>query len=612
MKKLIILLTLILSVVTSNAQNFSALNNDGDTIYYKILPDGTVGVTYKGISPLAYDEYKDTIIIPSNVLYNNMLYQVTTIENNAFTYNDSLKHVILPNTIKIIKNLAFGGTDIKNIIIPKSVDSLKNSVFIDTEINSITFLSKNPPHILNNSLIHLPDNIDFHVLCGSSNIYQNTTYLTRFTNIIDDQQIVYEFNQIICNGMVYNQNGFNDSIQGTYYKTTQTSYGCDSLTILNLIVNPTYDSVIYDTICDNHYYNQNGFLVNTNGTHILNLQTINGCDSIITLHLFTKPTYNTTLYDTICSGTFYDTDIFHLGNVDTSAIHSVILQSEWGCDSIVTLNLCVIEPINTKLCMISVDTNNHNELIWNRTKLVDYYKIYRETTINNEYVEVANVNYNSICRWVDTNSNPNTRSYRYKISSVDTCGNESNLSDFHKTIHLTIGQGANDSTWNLNWTPYEGTDYQTYYIYRKVNNGQLTLIDSIASNYNSWTDINAPLGNIYYQIEILTFNCDPTKSQFNSIKSNIVDNGVVSLSHIDSNIKVKIYPNPAKNKTLIQLDNINDKSNIRLYDIFGRYIKEINSNKTQIELDLSNIPEGNYIIKISNNGKQTIEKLIVK
>lgn len=47
-------------------------------------------------------------------------------------------------------------------------------------------------------------------------------------------------------------------------------------------------------------------------------------------------------------------------------------------------------------------------------------------------------------------------------------------------------------------------------------------------------------------------------------------------------------------------------------DIFGRYIKEINSNKTQIELDLSNIPEGNYIIKISNNGKQTVEKLIVK
>ncbi|MCK9477140.1 MAG: leucine-rich repeat protein [Candidatus Muirbacterium halophilum] len=612
MKKLIILLTLILSVITSKAQNFSALNNDGDTIYYKILTDSTIGVTYKGSSHLTYNEYTDTITIPSEVLYNNILYKVTSIENKAFSNNDSLKHIILPKSIKYIMFGAFVATNIKNIIIPSNVDSLGGSLFSGTQLNSITFLSKYPPSLSVGSLYYLPNDIDFHVLCGSLNIYQNTTYLTRFTNIIEDQLIINEIDQSICDGSVYNQNGFNDSIAGTYYRSSQTSYGCDSLTILNLIVKPTYNIVIYDTICDNHIYIQNGFYVNTMGTHTLNLQTIDGCDSIITLHLATKPTYNTILYDTICSGTFYDTDIFHLGNVDTSGIHSVILQSRWGCDSTVTLNLCVHKPVNTKLCMISVDTNNHNELIWNRTKLVDYYKIYRETTITNEYIVVANVNYNNICRWIDTNSNPNTRAYRYKISSIDTCGNESILSDYHKTIHLTIGQGANDNTWNLNWTPYEGTDYQTYYIYRKINNGQLTLIDSIASNYNSWTDIDAQIGNIYYQIEILATNCDPTKSQYNSIKSNIVDNGVVSLPHINSDIKVKIYPNPAKNKTLIQLDNINGESNIILYDIFGRYIKEINSNKTQIELDLSNIPEGNYIIKISNNGKQTIKKLIVK
>jgi hypothetical protein len=47
--------------------------------------------------------------------------------------------------------------------------------------------------------------------------------------------------------------------------------------------------------------------------------------------------------------------------------------------------------------------------------------------------------YSSPNSFVDMESNAKIRSYRYKVAAIDTCGNESVLSESHKTMHLTIG-----------------------------------------------------------------------------------------------------------------------------------------------------------------------------
>ena len=65
----------------------------------------------------------------------------------------------------------------------------------------------------------------------------------------------------------------------------QTINGCDSIITLNLIVNPTYNQTITASICQGDTYSLNGFNENTAGLHTQNLQTINGCDSMITLNL---------------------------------------------------------------------------------------------------------------------------------------------------------------------------------------------------------------------------------------------------------------------------------------------------------------------------------------
>ena len=56
------------------------------------------------------------------------------------------------------------------------------------------------------------------------------------------------------------------------------------------------------------------------------------------------------------------------------------------------------------------------------------------------------------------------KSYKYKITSVDTCGNESDVAEttVHKTMHLIFDPELG----NLVWQNYEGRYVPKYEIFR--------------------------------------------------------------------------------------------------------------------------------------------------
>ena len=79
--------------------------------------------------------------------------------------------------------------------------------------------------------------------------------------------------------------------------------------------------------------------------------------------------------------------------------------------------------------------------------------------------------------FLDTSSNSSSSSYSYKVRLLDNCDVVSSESSLHKTILLQSSL-ATDNSVNLSWTSYEGVNYSTYKIYRRVNNGdfeELTL-----------------------------------------------------------------------------------------------------------------------------------------
>ena len=142
----------------------------------------------------------------------------------------------------------------------------------------------------------------------------------------------------ICEGSAYTENGFDASEAGTYTQNLQTVNGCDSIVTLTLTVNPVENTNLTAAICEGTTYTENGFNVNEAGTYTQNLQTVNGCDSIVTLTLTVNPTYNITIDASINEGETYEENGFNESEAGTY-VHT--LQSEFGCDSVITLNLTV-------------------------------------------------------------------------------------------------------------------------------------------------------------------------------------------------------------------------------------------------------------------------------
>src|SRR6202008_3867381 len=145
----------------------------------------------------------------------------------------------------------------------------------------------------------------------------------------------------ICNNQLpYTWNGQTYNAAGTYNVTLQTAAGCDSIATLNLTVNPVLTSTTDVTICNNQLpYTWNGQTYNAAGTYNVTLQTAAGCDSIATLNLTVNPVLTSTTDVTICTSQLPYT--WNGQTYNAAGTYSVTLQSVAGCDSIVTLNLTV-------------------------------------------------------------------------------------------------------------------------------------------------------------------------------------------------------------------------------------------------------------------------------
>ena len=109
MKNLYIKLCL-LALSAFFVQSLHAYDFEVDGIYYNITSytDYTVKVTYKSYSSYSYySDYSGTIVIPNEVTYNYITYNVTSIGDYAFNGCTGLKSVTIPSSVTSIGSSAF-------------------------------------------------------------------------------------------------------------------------------------------------------------------------------------------------------------------------------------------------------------------------------------------------------------------------------------------------------------------------------------------------------------------------------------------------------------------------------------------------------------------------
>jgi hypothetical protein len=70
---------------------------------------------------------------------------------------------------------------------------------------------------------------------------------------------------------------------------------------------------------------------------------------------------------------------------------------------------------------------------------------------------------------------------------------------------------------------------------------------------------------------------------------------------------LKVFPNPAKNKVYIELTNNSATTNYMLYAVTGEIIFTGRTFDNEIILDLSNLPNGLYLLRTSEQNTQPIK-----
>lgn len=197
----------------------------------------------------------------------------------------------------------------------------------------------------------------------------------------------------ICESATYNFFGQILDQPGTYYKTLESRYGCDSTVVLNLNVDSYYQVNLNEHICQGEIYSEHGFEGRTDaGIDTLRLTATNQCDSIVVLFLEVGRIDDIQLFDSIEVDNEYSNYGFELAAIhdDGEYTFTNTLTNTDGCDSIVTLNLKVLPkpvvpsdetPDDIKFEIFPTPTSTGQITVranYNITKDIYEYGIYNE------------------------------------------------------------------------------------------------------------------------------------------------------------------------------------------------------------------------------------------
>ncbi len=293
----------------------------------------------------------------------------------------------------------------------------------------------------------------------------------------------------------------------------------------------------------------------------------------------------------------------------------------------------VFAPLD--ICIITIDLETgKNMVVWERTanKNIDYYNVYRETSSQGVYALIGQIPFNNLSLFVDTNSIPNQQQYLYKVTAVDSSGNETPIDDtrYHKTMLLQYAGSTGGI--NLSWSnryEIDGVpfDYDSYIIYRGTDSTTLDSINTVSGSLFAYVDTDpvANQGRVYYRVAGVLNNreCAPTSifkadaGPFSQSLSNLEDNrlkGDAIGNEVADQINLQVYPNPFRKQTTIAYTIQNtSKVSIEVYNVVGEKLETIvnkeleqGNYRYQYEPDMPGV----YYLQFTIDGDMVTKKII--
>ncbi|MEM7161269.1 MAG: gliding motility-associated C-terminal domain-containing protein [Bacteroidota bacterium] len=158
---------------------------------------------------------------------------------------------------------------------------------------------------------------------------------------LDDLQVIANPNELnieLCQGQNYSLGSATWTEEGSYYYVHENALSCDSVTLVNLNLNPNFSANQSIDFCEGDSWTEGNDIYTLPGTYSYTHVASNGCDSTITTTVNVNPSPSFDKDVSICEG-----DVHQEGNdiFSASGNYSSVYVTQFNCDSIVNVNLSV-------------------------------------------------------------------------------------------------------------------------------------------------------------------------------------------------------------------------------------------------------------------------------
>lgn len=318
-------------------------------------------------------------------------------------------------------------------------------------------------------------------------------------------------------------------------------------------------------------------------------------------------------------------------NVPAGYYECIATQSD-GCQSVFSWNVGALPLERPEICIVTVDeATTTNLIVWEKpvTNDIDHYRIYRETSQAGNFMLIDTVHYSSISVFNDVVASPRTKSWRYRISSVNQCGIESPASNIHKTIHLVI-QEQGGGEYKVTWDNYEGVPYSEYDVLRYTDqSGWEVILANVPYNALPYTmDTPASTDGLDYIIEIDPgYQCTATfgKAQdYNSSRSNKArgefnpgdgtgdpNNSIVELE--SDAFSALIYPNPTAGDFNIDVNMSavsNEEMTVKIISMDGKLVYQGTVSEGLNTISINNAQSGIYLVYLQKGNAAQVGRIV--
>jgi ELWxxDGT repeat protein len=578
-----------------------------------------------------------TIINPSNFTFvHTACDSYTWIDGNIYTSSTNTPTFVLQNAAgcdsTITLNLTIlnstTGTDVQ--IACDSLTWIDGNTYY-TSTNIPTFIIQNAAGcdstvtlnlIINNSTTMT----DIQIACDSltwidGNTYYSSTNTPTFViqnaNSTGCDSIITLDLTILSNHILDIQTAC-DSLTwidgNTYYSSTnsptfvlQNAAGCDSIVTLNLIINHSTTGTDIQTACNSYdWIDGNTYTWSTN-TPTFVLQNTAGCDSIVTLNLTILNSNTATETQTACGAYNW---LVNGQTYVSSGLYTDTIPNAAGCDSIITLDLTIFPQLPLEIENVFVFPSYANSCVGEAAIDLSGNAPF-ELDFDNGSQVITSGGYSlvsGLCAGI------------HDLHVTDNCGDTLSTIivipvDSNYVLNNPFIDSLAQDSLGVTMTNcdiyYAGID--TAYIDSIWATGNTVnviwnIVDSNGSNFDT-TSYLLNNGNGVYWLQLSVFCPNKSTGEYFTVTEAIYfNNGSVSTAGLAENTMLfQLYPNPTTD--LVHISFSGSEADLMVYDAQGKLVLKdhIQNNGT---VSLENLERGVYLFDFRSTQGRSIQRVV--